>query len=125
MSSGDVWRLGRVAPERNDHIQPQLSPKAKAIHQMLIGQRFQDLDRRLRQELLAIDGATIIDYMGNVLAVGAILQIEGGSSGGGRLAAAIELSKCGVGIKVSQDGGIKGFRRCRNQASAEPCFFVM
>jgi len=82
---------------------------------------FQNLDRRLRQELVAIDGATLIDYQGKVLAVGAILQIPGGSAGGGRLAAAKALSSLGVGIKVSQDGGILGFHDGNNDAT----FFIM
>jgi len=79
------------------------------------------LDRRLRQELVAIDGATLIDHKGTILAVGAILKIAGGSTGGGRLAAAKALSKLGVGIKVSQDGGITGF----HDGNAEPKFIVM
>ena len=52
----------------------------------------------------------LIDYKGMILAVGAILHIEGGSTGGGRLAAAKGLAKLGLGIKVSQDGPIQGFR---------------
>jgi hypothetical protein len=125
MTSGDVGRLKDVAPKDGDHIQKRVSPKARLIRRIVGNSKFQQLDRRLRQELLAIDGATIIDHEGVVLAVGAILQIEGGSSGGGRLAAAIALSKYGTGIKVSQDGGIKGFYRCQNQATAKPAFFVM
>ena len=88
---------------------------------MIAGRRFQDLDRRLRQELLAIDGATLIDQEGELLAVGAILKIPGGSTGGGRLAAAIELSTLGLGVKVFQDGGISGF----HDGNKEPIFRVM
>jgi hypothetical protein len=77
---------------------------------MIGAQTFQQLDRRLRQEVLAIDGATLLDHHGRILAAGAILQIEGGSTGGGRLSAAKALAKLGLGIKVSQDGGILGFQ---------------
>jgi hypothetical protein len=125
MTSGDVWCLKRVAPKTEDHIQEQLSPKAKLIRRIVGTSSFQQLDRRMRQELLAIDGATIIDHKGSVLAVGTILQIAGGSTGGGRLAAAIALSKYGTGIKVSQDGTIKGFYRCKSQETAKPAFLVM
>lgn len=125
MTSGDSWKLSKVAPKVEDHIQKQKSPKARLIKRMVGEKKFHEIDRRLRQELLAIDGATIIDHEGIVLAVGAILRIEGGSSGGGRLAAAIELSKYGTGIKVSQDGGIRGFYRCASQADVKPAFFVM
>ena len=125
LTSGDVGHLKDVAPKTGDHVQKQESPKAKLIAQIVGNAKFQSLDRRLRQELLAIDGATILNHKGSVLAVGAILKIAGGSTGGGRLAAAVTLSKYGTGIKVSQDGGIKGFYRCRNPNKAEPAFFVM
>ena len=52
---------------------------------------------------------------------GAILKIPGGSTSGGRLAAAKTLKDLGLGIKVSQDGGITGYRVGRN----EPAFQVM
>lgn len=79
------------------------------------------MDRRLRQELMAIDGATVLSHDGELLAVGAILKIPGGSTGGGRLAAAKALGKLGLGIKVSQDGGITGFRL----GQSEPAFSLM
>ena len=71
---------------------------------------FHQLDRRLRQELLAVDGATLIDHTGVVLAVGAILQIPGGD-GWRSTCGSKSLGKLGLGIKVSQDGPIQGFRR--------------
>ncbi|MFH1208481.1 MAG: hypothetical protein V1673_02840 [Candidatus Omnitrophota bacterium] len=109
----------------DDELSTSISVKAKAINQIVKNRRFQDLDRRLRQELLAIDGATLLDYKGNILAVGAILKIPGGSTGGGRLAAAKTLSKLGLGIKVSQDGGIRGFKPGGKPSTKKPAFFVM
>jgi hypothetical protein len=82
-------RLKEIAPEAADHLLPQGSAKARLLQQAINGRPFQALDRRLRQEILAIDG----------------------SSGGGRRAAAVALAAYGVGIKVSADGGIEGFRR--------------
>lgn len=76
-----------------------------------IGCPFQRLDRRLRQRILAMDGATIIDHNGNILTAGAIIKVPGGSTGGGREAAARSLSQLGLGIKISADGPIKGFRK--------------
>ena len=67
------------------------------------------LSRRQRLELLSMDGATILRQNEDIVTAGAILQVEGGSSGGGRLAAAKEIAKYGVGIKVSQDGPITGW----------------
>lgn len=71
-------------------------------------ERFQDIPRKLRQELVGIDGATIVDERGELLCVGAILHIQGGSTGGGgRTAAAKAIAKYGLGIKISNDGKIQ------------------
>jgi hypothetical protein len=110
----------RIAPSAGDHVGSNTSAKARAITSMLKGRPFQNLDRRFRQELLAIDGATLLDHRGQVLAIGSILRIRGGSTGGGRLAAAKALGKLGLGVKVSQDGRIQGFHN-----SSTPSFSLM
>lgn len=74
---------------------------------------FQQLDRRLRQELLSMDGATILTRQGEVLTAGAIVRVPGGSTGGGRRAAAMQLSKLGLAMKISADGPITGFKKER------------
>jgi hypothetical protein len=116
-------RLKEIAPEPADHLLPQRpgkaprlpqsSAKVRLLQRAIDGRPFHALDRRLRQEILAIDGATILDHNGQLLAAGAILKVPGGSSGGGRRAAAVALAAYGVGIKVSADGGIEGFRRTK------------
>jgi hypothetical protein len=98
---------------KDDRVLGGVSKKAEAIRRITRGKTFQQLDRRIRQEMLAIDGATLLSDQGKLLAVGAILKISAGSTGGGRLAAAKALAQYGIGIKVSQDGGIIGFRRDR------------
>lgn len=85
------------------------SVKAKAIRAM-VSDKFQDLDRRLRQEILALDGATVLDHKGNIIAAGAIISVPAGSEGGGRTAAAKKGSTLGLGIKISEDGGITVFK---------------
>ena len=70
---------------------------------------FQYLDRKLRLELLSLDGATVLDSAGRILCVGAIVKIDGGSDGGGRTAAAKELAKYGLSMKISMDGSIQCF----------------
>jgi len=125
LGAGYESRLGSVAPKREDHISPLLSPKARMLDRAIQGRRFGDLDRRLRQEIMAIDGATILDHNGYVLAAGAILRVPGGSTGGGRRAAAVALSQYGVGIKVSADGGIEGFRRPTDGSTERPTFKLM
>lgn len=102
----NVWKQAVSAADLLDGN----STKAHVLNKIVAQRRFQELDRRIRQELVAIDGATLIDRTGKLLAVGAILKIPGGSTGGGRLAAAKALARFGVGIKVSQDGGITGYR---------------
>lgn len=97
------------------------SEKVKTLRLITKGKKFSDLDRRCRQELSAIDGAIVLSHQGDILSVGAILKIAGGSSGGGRLAAAKTLSKLGLGIKISQDGAITGFRG----SGEEPSFRIM
>jgi hypothetical protein len=117
------WK--RIATKSDDYLFPAKSNKAKALVAMIRRKRFNALDRRFRQELLAIDGATIISHQGVILAVGAILKIKGGSASGGRLAAAQELSRLGLGIKISQDGPIRGYRGTQRSRGKEPSFLLM
>jgi hypothetical protein len=105
--AGDKWKKS-VA--ESDRLDLGISVKSKTIATIISGRKFHDLERTLRQELVAIDGATVIDYKGEVLAVGAILKIDAGSTGGGRTAAAKTLSGFGLGIKISQDGAITAYR---------------
>jgi hypothetical protein len=107
--SSQLSQVPRIV-NRDDLLERRGTVKTTVISKLLRKKKFQDLDRRLRRELAAIDGATVIKNDGTILAVGAILKIPGGSSGGGRRAAAQVLGKLGLGIKVSQDGGITGFR---------------
>lgn len=68
------------------------------------------IDRKLRCELTGLDGATILDQNGDLIAVGAIIQNDAGSSGGGRGAAAKKLSGYGgFAVKISTDGYIETY----------------
>lgn len=107
--------------QEDDHLAKGSSDKAKALNAVIRGRKFGELDRRVRQEIAAIDGALVLSHTGAIHAAGAILRIEGGSTGGGRLAAAKALGRLGLGIKVSQDGGITGFRGRRTN----PVFKIM
>lgn len=83
--------------------------KTNCLRKIIEGKKFHELSRKMRQELVAMDGATVIDFDGTIIAVGAILKIEAGSNEGGRLAAATNLAKYGVSIKISQDGQMQAF----------------
>lgn len=100
------------------------SAKSAALIKLIRGRKFQELDRKFRQEIIAIDGATVIDYDGTIIAAGAIIKIEAGSSGGGRLAAAKTLSNYGISIKISNDGSMQGFKIDKNKLRARPIFVI-
>lgn len=109
-----------------DWLSKGLSDKAKAVARIVNGRKFNELDRSLRLELAAIDGTTVIDHQGNVIAVGAIPKIKGGSTSGGRTAAAKHLALLGLGVKISQDGAIFGYRReSKNPKQEKEAFKVM
>lgn len=93
----------------SDRLYLERNVKSRILNTAVSGV-FQSLDRRLRSELLALDGALVCDHRGNVLAAGAILRLPGGSAGGGRLAAARTLSEAGLAIKISADGPIVVFK---------------
>ena len=70
---------------------------------------FIKIERKLRSDLAALDGAFVIDSKGSVVSIGTIIESEKGSSGGGRSAAAKRLSDNGFAIKISTDGYIEVF----------------
>jgi hypothetical protein len=121
VSQGQHGAWQKAVASRDDHLSVGKSNKTKVLNAIVLGRKFQELDRRTRQELSAIDGALVMSHQGDIHAVGAILKIPGGSTGGGRLAAAKALGRLGLGVKVSQDGGITGFRG----ESADVAFRVM
>ena len=98
--------------------------KTANLIKVINGRKFYELDRKLRQELLSVDGATIINNDGEILAVGAIILIETGGFSGGRLAASKTLSKYGVALKISADGQIQGFKMDRHKLRSVPIFML-
>lgn len=93
----------------DDLTEKSLTCKSSTVNKIVEGRSLNEMDRKLRQELLGIDGATILNYEGRVIAAGAIISIKSGSSGGGRTAATKELSNYGVAVKISEDGLITGY----------------
>ena len=105
-------------------LQQERCYKAQALRKIIADKPFQDLSRKLRQELVSMDGATVIDNDGNIIAIGAIIKIEAGSEGGGRLAAAQTLSKYGIAIKISQDGNLTALYSDRKNGKTKELFTV-
>lgn len=72
---------------------------------------FYELDRHLRRELLELDGAMVFSKSGLIHVIGTIIKLNGiGNDGGGRTAAAMQLSEYGLSIKISQDGYVQLFK---------------
>ena len=107
-----------------EFLDEQKCYKAKCLRKMIAGKYFHELNRALRQELVGMDCATVVDADGTIIAVGAILKIEAGSDGGGRLAAATTLAKYGIAIKISQDGILKAFYSDRKAGKVKTLFTV-
>lgn len=101
-------KVSRFLDSRDLIAVPQL-PRTKLLG-FTVKKPFQELDRRHRQELLSMDGATVLTRTGQVLTAGSIVRVPSGSTGGGRTAAARQLSKLGLAIKISADGPITGYR---------------
>jgi hypothetical protein len=101
-------KVGKVLDGKDLIANPQ-HPRTKLLG-FTVRKTFQELDRRHRQELLSMDGATVLKHTGDVVTAGSIVRVPSGSTGGGRTAAARQLSKFGLGIKISADGPITGFR---------------
>lgn len=99
--------------KKEDYLSSSKQIKSILLNNIVNQQLFHTLDRRIRQELLSIDGSLILSARGEILAVGAILQIQikedtyhSHATGGARLAAAKALSEFGVSFKVSTDGEV-------------------
>ena len=105
-------------------IQSSNCVKSATILKIIGNKKFHELNRKLREELVAMDGATIVDYDGTIIATGAIIKIEAGSKAGGRLAATKTLSRYGVSIKISQDGIIQGYTYDKKAFKAKNIFSV-
>ena len=98
--------------------------KTANLRRVVAGRKFFELPRKLRQEIMSIDGATVIDSQGRIIAAGAIIMIEAGSMGGGRLAATKTLARYGVALKISADGGIEGFKMDKTKLRPVPIFVL-
>lgn len=74
--------------------------------------KFNQLPRILRLEFSSMDGAVLLKTNGDIIAIGAIINIKDGEiSEGGRTAAARKLAEKGIAVKVSNDGYIRAFKK--------------
>ena len=100
-------------PVSNDDVLDRAAKlKPLTAAQLICGKAFQSIPRLVRKELLGLDGAVVLRWDGVVVAAGAILELHDVKRGnqGGRSAAAKALSRFGMGIKISEDGMISGYK---------------
>jgi hypothetical protein len=110
------WQLGafyssNLVP-REDLLANSQNLKARSAGKLIDQKLFHEIPQIIRKELLGMDGALVIGPRGDIIAAGAIVDLQNVSRGntGGRSAAAKALCQFGLGIKVSEDGMITGFR---------------
>ncbi len=95
---------------RNESDLDAMRPETR-LHHLIDGN---DLDAQTLARLGELDGATIVDRDGRLLAYGAILSSSDSQHEGARTAAAKSLSNHALAVlKVSEDGDITVFRQGR------------
>jgi hypothetical protein len=110
-------RLDIPVPEDG---RPADGPSRRDLLHLLEGRTATDLDPTVFAALASLDGATVVDQSGRLLAAGAILRHPqsvdmefGGVIEGARTTAAMAASRLGPVLKVSEDGIITFFDRER------------
>ena len=100
---------------------PELTPgdplARRALHYLARDRAVTDLDPPVLEALAALDGATVVDRNGRLLAFGAILRHDASAllgptpAEGARTTAALVASRFGAVLKVSEDGVVSCFLR--------------
>jgi hypothetical protein len=103
-------RLDAPMPEMRA---PDPGPSRRDLLHLLEGRAATELDASVLAALASLDGATVVDRTGRLLAAGAILRHPpidsaepGGVVEGARTSAAMAASRIGPVLKVSEDGDI-------------------
>ena len=97
---------GKEEKEFEKEIEMRLL-KRKVVKALVDDKPFSKMDRKLRAELIAMDGACVVDWKGRVCAVGAIIQNDSGSAGGGRTAAAKKCPSAALRSRSPQTATLK------------------
>lgn len=97
----------QMSGQSKDHDMEMQEIKREVIENLVAKKDFCSIDRKLRSELTAMDGACILDSNGNVISFGAIIRNDAESAGGARGAASKTLSRYGLAVKISTDGYVE------------------
>lgn len=112
----NINKLDIHKPYRNSEIVCSLDKRYFLEDIIIKNKMFEDLGRKARQELLGIDGATVITTNGQFITTGAIMDNSTKEKesidlhGGARTKIAKKLSQYGVAIKISADGYIECYQ---------------
>ena len=53
-------------PDYDQFLLEEKCAKTATLRKLIVGRKFQELDRKFRQELIAIDGALVVDFDGKI-----------------------------------------------------------
>jgi hypothetical protein len=109
-----------TTPVRAEEYRSPAAQSRRDLLHLVAGRTVTDLDETVLSALATVDGATVMDPTGRLLAAGAILRHpateefeDGGIVEGARTTAAMAASRFGPVLKVSEDGVITFFDRER------------
>ena len=109
-----------TVPVRAEEYRSPAAQSRRDLLHLVAGRTVTDLDETVLSALATVDGATVMDPTGRLLAAGAILRHpateefeDGGIVEGARTTAAMAASRFGPVLKVSEDGVITFFDRER------------
>jgi len=90
----------------------EASNKAQ-VYYLLRQKHVLELEMSVLQSIARVDGGIVMDRVGRLLAFGAILRNTGASlaaQDGGRTTAAVQASRFGLAVKISEDGMVSFYR---------------
>ena len=115
LAPGDL--VSSDAPPAPPRIDPGDPLAKRALHYLARDRVVTDLDPSVLESLAGLDGATVVDRNGRLLAFGAILRHDATAllgptpAEGARTTAALVASRFGAVLKVSEDGVVSCFHR--------------
>jgi hypothetical protein len=114
-ANGLVSQTDLLTQSEPETLAGRAADPKRSVYYLLNGRRATDLRPAVLRTLAALDGGTVVDREGRLLAFGTILphhndvQTMRLPQGGGRSVAALAASRYGQALKISEDGIISFF----------------